>query len=52
MNRVLSSLLTDEREIEGLKRPKKMMWYICFLVNWSYFIMGSISFNGKKFGPY
>jgi hypothetical protein len=34
--------LTNEREIEGLKRPKKkkMMGYICFLVNWSYFIMG------------
>jgi hypothetical protein len=45
MNCVLSSLLTEEREIEGLKRQrKKMMRYICFFfffwVNWSYFIMG------------
>jgi hypothetical protein len=44
MNCVLSSLLTEERKIEGLKRQKKkkMMWYICFFfwVNWSYFIMG------------
>jgi hypothetical protein len=33
MNCVLSSLLTEEREIEGLKRQKKkikLMWYICF----------------------
>jgi hypothetical protein len=53
MNCVLSYLLPEEREIEGLKRQKKkkMMSYIClflclfvcfffFGVNWSYFIMG------------
>jgi hypothetical protein len=33
MNCIISSLLTEKREIEGLKRQKnkiKMMWYICF----------------------
>jgi hypothetical protein len=62
MNCVLSSLLKEEREIEGLKRQKinkKMMRYICFVwVNWSYFIMGllywgpileALSFYEKKF---
>jgi hypothetical protein len=44
MNCVFFSLLTEEREIEGLKRQKNDVVYlfVCFffLVNWSYFIMG------------
>jgi hypothetical protein len=44
MNCVLSSLLTEEREIEGLKRQKKKndvvyIYIYIFFVNWSYFIM-------------
>jgi hypothetical protein len=56
-------LLTEEREIEGLKRPKKKkknndVVYLFFWVNWFYFIMGLLywglilevlSFYGKKF---
>jgi hypothetical protein len=48
MNCVLSSLLTEERKIEGLKRQKikiknDVVYLFCFFffwVNWSYFIMG------------
>jgi hypothetical protein len=64
MNCVLSSLLTEEREIEGLKRQKKkkkkidVVYLFFFWVNWSYFIMGllywgpileALSFYGKNF---
>jgi hypothetical protein len=62
MNCVLSSLLTEEREIEGLKRQKKkkndvVYLFFFFWVNWSYFIMGLLywgpilevlSFYGKN----